>query len=149
MAEEALDAGGQIGEPVGPFRVLDTATRRRAGLVYLIVAVLAAGLILATGVDGMWLTAVFPIVLLAVFQIAGGWKLRVTDMEAIDIASRNASFEVGHGSGTLGFRGWLAKPVWQVLVFAAGPSPDHQALITIDGLTGEVLGSYEEEVPAP
>ncbi len=149
MAEEVLNGGGPTGEPVGPFRVLDTATRRHAGMVYLIVALLAAGIVLVSGVDAMWLTAVLPIVLLASFQIAGGWKLKVTDMQAIAIASEDASFEVGHGSGTLGFRGWLAKPVWQVLVFAAGPAPDHQALITVDGLTGEILGRYEEEVPVP
>ncbi len=149
MAEEVLHGNGLTGEPVGPFRVLDTATRRRAGMVYLIVAAIAAGLVLLTDVDAMWLTAVLPIVFLAGFQFAGGWKLKVTDMQAIAMASEHASFEVGHGSGTLGFRGLLAKPVWQILVFAAGPAPDHQALITVDGLTGEILGSYEEEVLAP
>jgi hypothetical protein len=97
----------------------------------------------------MWLTAVAPLVIFAAFQIAGGWRIKVTDMEAIAIAREQASFEAGHASGTLGFRGWLAKPVWQILVFAAGPAPDKQALITVDGLTGEVLGTYEEEVEEP
>lgn len=97
----------------------------------------------------MWLTVVVPLLAMALFQFVGGWKIRVTDMEAIGIASDHASFAVGHGSGTLGFRGLLAKPVWQVLVFGDGPAPKKQALVTVDGLSGDVLGSYEEDVAVP
>lgn len=144
-----MNGAGPAGEPVGPFRVLDTATRRRAGYVYLVVGLGAALLVVVAEVRVMWLTAVLPLILLAAFQIAGGWRIKVTDMEAIGIASEHASFDVGHGSGTLGFKGWLAKPVWQILVFASGPAPDKQALVTVDGLTGEVLGAYEEDVESP
>lgn len=149
MAEEALNGPHPASEPVVPFRVLDTATRKRAGVVYLVVAALAVMLIVVTRLGTMWLTVVLPLVLVAVLQFAGGWKLRVTDMQALAIASEHASFAVGHASGTLGFRGLLAKPVWQILVFAAGPAPDHQAIVTVDGLTGDVLASHEEAVPVP
>jgi hypothetical protein len=117
--------------------------------VYLAVAGFATLLVLGSGIPAMWLTIVVPIVALAVLQFAGGWRIQVTDMDAVAIASDHASFDVGHGSGTLGFRGALAKPVWQVLVFGDGPAPVKQALVTIDGLSGAVLGSYEEDVPAP
>jgi hypothetical protein len=113
-------------------------------------AVVVAFIVLATGVTLMWLTGCVPLVLLALFQFMGGWKIRVSDMEAIEVASHAPSFEVGHASGSLGFRGWLAKPVWQILVFGAGPgSPTHQAVVTVDGLSGDVLGVYEEEVETP
>jgi len=36
-----------------------------------------------------------------------------------------------------------------VLVFADGAAPDTQALITVDALTSEILGVYEEPVPVP
>jgi hypothetical protein len=129
--------------------VLDTATRRRAAIVYVVVAAFAAGLIVVSGVGAMWITAVAPLLMLAALQVAGGWRMRVKDIEAIRIASEHASFDVGHGSATLGFRGPLAKPVWQVLVFADGPAPDSQALVTVDALSGDVRGSYEEPVPVP
>jgi hypothetical protein len=149
-ANNRSNGKGPMGEPVGPYRVLDTATRRRAGYVYLVMALVVAGIVLITGVDLMWLTGVIPLVVLAGFQFLGGWRIKVTDMEAIEIASHAPSFDVGHASGSLGFRGWLAKPVWQILVFAAGPgSPTHQAVVTVDGLSGEVLGVYEEEVERP
>ena len=149
LTKDRSNGTGPTNQSVGPFRVLDTATRRRAAVVYLGVAALASGLILGSGVAAMWLTIVVPLLAIALFQFVGGWKIRVTDMEAIGIASRHASFDVGHGSGTLGFRGLLAKPVWQVLVFGDGPAPTKQALVTIDGLSGDVLGSYEEDVAVP
>ena len=43
----------------------------------------------------------------------------------------------------------MAKPVWQVLVFSDTPSPDRQALVTVDAISGEVTGLYEESVPLP
>jgi len=113
------------------------------------VAAFTIGLIALSGVGAMWFTAVVPLIMLAGIQVAGGWRMRVKDIEAIRIASDSASFDVGHGSATLGFRGPLAKPVWQVLVFADGPAPDRQALITVDALSGDVRGSYEEPVPVP
>ena len=149
MTSEGAAGNGQIGEPIGPYRVLDTATRRKAAVVYLVVATLAAILVATTGVSAMWFTAVLPLVGMALLQLAGGWRMKVQDVEAIAIASDHASFKVGHGSATLGFSGVLAKPVWQVLVFADGPAPDTQALITVDALTGNVRGSYEESVPVP
>ncbi|MGI9666971.1 MAG: hypothetical protein ACR2N2_07730 [Acidimicrobiia bacterium] len=144
---------GQAFEPthsdVRPFRVLDTRRRRNAGLVYAAMAVVAALLTLAAGVSEMWVTAVGVLALLAGLQFISAWKMTVTDMDAIRIASAETSFAVGHGSATLGYRGLLAKPVWQILVFADTPSPDHQALVTVDAMTGEVTGLYEEPVDAP
>lgn len=137
------------GGPVTPYRRLDTAKRRTAGVVYIAMSGVAAMLVVASGVDAMWLTVVVPLILIALYQFLGGWKLAVTDMESIEKAGDAASFPFGHGSATLGFRGPLAKPVWQVLVFAAGPTPDGQALVTVDGLSGEITGIYEEAVEGP
>jgi len=118
-------------------------------VVYLAIAVICAALILASDTRLMWLTAALPIVAAAGIQFAGSWKMQITDMRAIDIASSAASFPVGHGSATLGYRGFLAKPVWQVLVYADTPSPDHQALVTVDAMSGDVTGRYEEAVDLP
>ena len=134
-------------QDLAPYRVLDTTNRRAAGVVYLVGAAVAAGVVLATGISLMWLTAVLPLVAIAVYQFVAGRHLETSDMEAIDIAFDAAPFDVGHGSATLGFTGPTAKPVWQVLVFEAGPTPGHQALVTVDALTGEVTGTYAEAVP--
>lgn len=134
---------------MAPYRILDTSRRRRAGFVYVGLAAMSAMIVLAVDVPAMWFTGVGALILLAAYQFAGAWTMRVTDMEAIDIASLAASFAVGHGSATLGYRGVLAKPMWQVLVFSDTPSPDRQALVTVDALSGDVTGQYEEAVALP
>lgn len=139
------DSSPEDGDLV-PYRVLDTANRRTAGGVYLVAAGVAGGVVVATGISLMWLTAVLPLLGIALYQFVSGRPLETSDMEAIDIASNAAPFDVGHGSATLGFAGFTAKPVWQVLVFEAGTTPRHQALVTVDALTGEVAGSYSEPV---
>jgi len=143
--EPNLESGSE-GTRLVPHRVLDTANRRAAGAVYVVGALIGAGLILATGVSLMWLTAVLPLLGIAGYQFVAGRRIGASDMEAIQIASDAAPFDVGHASATLGFTGLTAKPVWQVLAFEAGSVPRHQALVTVDALTGEVTGSFAEAV---
>lgn len=132
-----------------PYRKLDTVKRRRAGIVYASMAAGGAAIAAASGIHLLWLTAVAPLLVLAGYQFLGGWRMKVSDMEAITMAGETVSFDVGHGSATLGFRGFRARPVWQVLVFGDGPVPRHQALVTIDAVSSEITGIYEEEVAQP
>ncbi|GMQ93711.1 MAG: hypothetical protein BMS9Abin12_1191 [Acidimicrobiia bacterium] len=145
------EAHGSDSEPreMVPYRVVDTSNRRGAGVVYLAAAGLTAILVTTTGVSLMWLTIVLPLGLLAAYQFVSGRRMKVTDAEAIEIASAAAPFDMGHASATLGFTGFTAKPVWQVLVFESGPAPEHQALVTVDALSGTVTGTYAEAVEAP
>ncbi len=145
MHDDPLSGETQPEGPV-PHRVLDTMNRRWASVVYFGAALVAAGMILVTGVGAMWLTTVVPLLGIGFYHAISGRHIEVADMEAIRLASDAAPFEVGHASATLGFTGLTAKPVWQVLVFESGPTPDHQALITVDGLSGQVTGSYAEAV---
>jgi len=138
--------GAGESEELHPHRLLDTANRRVAGIVYLVAAAVGAALITLTDVNLMWLTAVLPLVVIAAYHFVAGRHLQVHDIEAIEIASAEAPFDVGHASATLGFVGLTARPVWQVLVFEAGDIPRTQALVTVDALTGAVTGSFVEAV---
>jgi len=135
-----------VAEALTPDRLLNTSNRRAAALIYFIVAVFAGAIALVTGVHLMWLSAVLPIAGLGVYHLAAGRRMEVSDMEAIALASNAAPFDAGHASATLGFVGISARPVWQVLVFEAGATPGHQALITVDALSSEVTASYSEAV---
>ncbi len=117
-----------------------------AGVVYLGAAITAVGMVIITDVDAIWLKAVLPLLGIALYHVVAGRRIQVADMEAIQLASDAAPFEVGHGSATLGFTGLTAKPVWQVLVFESGPVPGHQSLVTVDALSGEVTGIFAEAV---
>lgn len=132
-----------------PNRTLDTADRRVAGVVYLVAATAAAGIVLATDISLMWLTAVLPLVAIALYHMATGRRLNVRDNEAITIGSAEVPFAVGHASATLGFVGFGARPVWEVLVFEAGDAPEHQGLVTVDARSGDVIGAFSEPVGTP
>ena len=149
MGDDGPVAPGSDDGAIRPYRILDTAKRRRAGIMYIIMAAVAGVVAASTQIQLMWLTAVVPLVVLAGYQFLGGWKMQVTDMEAIEKASDRVSFATGHGSATLGYRGLRARPVWEVLVYGDGSSPDFQALVTIDAVSGEVTGIYEEPVAQP
>jgi hypothetical protein len=65
----------------------------------------------------------------------------------LEVANRAVAFPVGHASASLGFTGWRARPVWNVLVFSADEPPSERGLVRIDGIDGHVVDSYVEEIP--
>jgi hypothetical protein len=130
---------------VAAYGVPDPARRRRAAVVYASsAAVVALGIGLGLP-SGMWLL-VGALVVCAAYHVAAGWHLAVREHDALDAANRATPFAVGHASAVVGFEGWRSRPVWNVLVFSADDPPSQQGLVRVDGVTGEVLGSYVEEV---
>ncbi|WKZ82781.1 MAG: hypothetical protein QY307_00570 [Acidimicrobiia bacterium] len=135
-----LDAGA-----VGAYAIPDTRRRRRAGLVLLSGAALALAAPLAGLPAGM---AVAGGVLLALgaWSIASAWPIRVLDPEALEIAGRRVGFPVGHSSAAVGFDGWLARPVWNILIFEASDPPSRRALVRVDAVDGRVVEEYVEDL---
>ena len=95
----------------------------------------------------MWVTTVALLVCIAGYHFVGGWKLQVREHRALDVANRAVGFAVGHSSASLGFRGWRARPLWNVLVFSADDPPSRRGLVRIDAISGEVIETYVEAVP--
>jgi len=129
----------------GPYSVPDPARRRRAGMVYLVgAAIVTAGIGFGLP-SGMWVIAAVMILLAGYHQLAG-WHLAVREGDALNAANRAMAFTVGHASAQLGFVGWRARPVWNVLVFSADEPPTIRGLARIDGRTGAVIDQYSEEI---
>ncbi len=132
---------------VGEYHIPDTNRRRRAALVYLVGAVVVAALIVIGRLpNAMWWTAVVVLGVVGVYHLASGWSLAVREEAALETANREVGFPVGHASATLGFGGWRARPVWNVLVFSAEDPPLRQGLVRVDGVDGDVLDSWIEDV---
>lgn len=129
-----------------PYAVPNTARRRRAGIVYLFAAAVTALGILLGLPAGMWLM-VGLFVAIGLYHRIAGWELQIMDGEALEIANRTAEFPAGHASAALNFEGWRARPVWNVLMFSADDPPTQRGLVRVDGINGEVIGSYVEAVP--
>jgi hypothetical protein len=133
---------------LGPYEIPDPARRRRAGVAYFVgAAIIAAGI--AAGLPaGMWVMAAI-LAAIGVYHLAAGHHLEVREAAALTAANRASEYPVGHASAVLGFDGFLARPVWNVLVFSADEPPSRRGLVRVDGRTGDVIETYTEDVPAP
>ena len=122
-----------------------TTRRRNAAWVYLGAAVLAAVAPLAGLPSGMWIIAVI-LAVAAAWHLVAAWRITVLDPEALETANRETDFAVGHASAAVGFDGWRARPVWNVLVFSADDPPTKRGLVRVDAVDGTVVGSYVEDI---
>ena len=132
---------------VGPYSVPDTSRRRRAGVVYFVVAALVAIGLAFDLPTGMWLT-VAALAIIGGYHVWAGTSLRVREQRALEIANQATDFPVGHASAALGFDGFLARPVWNVLVFSADEPPSQRGLVRVSGTDGTVIEHYVEAVTA-
>ena len=111
----------------------------------------AVALLIAAGalVSPMWWTAVAVLIAVGAYHMIASWNLEVREGEALEVTNRTVHFAVGHASASLGFTGWRARPLWNVLVFSADDPPSQRALVMVDGISGDVADSYAEPVPPP
>ncbi len=130
-----------------PYSVPSPRRRMRAGAVYAVFAVLAAGLAFGGLGEGFWLAAV-ALGVIAGYHAIAAWRLPVREGQALELAGGAIGFPVGHASAQVGFTGWRARPVWNVLVFSADDPPSQRGLVRVDGLSGEVVDHYIEDIPA-
>lgn len=128
-----------------PYTIPSTRRRKTAAIVYLSAAALVAGGV-AAGMPAGMLTLAGMLVLLAGWHAASAWRIEILDPEALDIANRATDFPVGHASAAVGFDGWRARPVWNVLVFSADEPPSRRGLVRVDAVTGDVIETYVEDV---
>ncbi len=129
---------------VGPYLFPAPTRRRTAGWVFLVAATITALVI-----EGGWLPAI-GLVGLAVWNFGSAWPLRVDESRALAIAGTVLDFPIGHASAAVTFRGVRSRPRWSVVLYSAEEPPDLRALVVVDAVSGEVVGSpYVEDVPAP
>ena len=131
---------------LGPYTVPNLTRRRRAGAYYLGGAVLV-GLLIAAGLPaGMWPIAGL-LALIGLYHFISAFDLKVADTEALSIANQQSEFPVGHASAAIGFEGWRARPVWNILVFSADDPPSQLGLVRIDAVSGDVKDVLVEDNP--
>lgn len=132
--EEELDSS-----VVGPYRFPDPRRRRIAGVIYLV----TAG---AVAVVAHWAPAA-AIALLGAWHLASAWPLALDQEGALARAAPEVAFPVGHASAAVTFHGWRSRPRWAVILYSATSPPDRRALVTVDAVSGEVIGPpYVEDL---
>lgn len=137
---------------VGPYQFPDNSRRRVPGILYVVLAALAA---LAWWVakdssplvNGGLVAAAVGLALFGVFSITSGWRMQVDETEALKAAQRALGFPVGHASAQQVWRGLRSRPTWRVLCYSADEPPTQRGLVLVDAVDGSVLEHFDEPNP--
>lgn len=137
-------------EFVGPYVFPNNNRRRIAASLY--IALGAIFVLLWLLVDSPQVNAGFAIggaalIAIGAYGMIAGWSLRHDEGDALVAATRSVGFPVGHASAQLGWRGWLSRPTWRILLYSNEPQPERRGLVLIDGYDGEVLDTIVEKNP--
>lgn len=157
----APDAGGELHVPpggdelpedldvtayVGTYAFPDISRRRWIGGIHLAVA---AGGFAAWAVTGAvaWVVAGGVLGATGLYHVLAGWPLRVSEEDALVVASRAVGFPVGHASAQLTWRGLRSRPTWRIVLYSADEPPTKRGLVELDAVDGAVLGDFTEDNP--
>lgn len=135
------------------YTIPNNSRRRLSGAVYVFCGIVFAAVwIVVRGggspfVNAGFLACGIALLALGAHHICTGLDLRIDDKEALVRASDIVGFSVGHASAQLGWRGWLSKPTWKVLLYSNEPQPAKRALVRLDGISGSLVDMLEEDNP--
>jgi len=135
------------------YAIPNNSRRRAAGALYLFIGtVFAATWLVARGADSALLNVGFLAAGLALLALGGhhiltGKELQIDDTDALKLASAAVPFNLGHASAQMGWRGWLSRPTWKVLIYSNEPQPAQRALVRLDGFSGAVVDMLVEDNP--
>lgn len=160
MADGSVSDDGEIrdvlpedlnaAEFVGPYVFPNNNRRRIAAALYLVIG--AVFVLLWLLIDSPLVNAGFglagaALVAVGLYGMLAGWNLRYDENDALVAATRSVGFPIGHASAQLGWRGWLSRPTWRILLYSNEPQPERRGLVLIDGNDGEVLDTIVENNP--
>lgn len=96
-----------------------------------------AGVAIAAGLLAMF----------ALYGIIAGRTMVIDESEALEAASREVGFPIGHASAQQIWRGWLSRPVWRILLYSNENPPSQRGLAVVDGVSGAVIEHFVEDNP--
>lgn len=135
------------------YTIPNNSRRRLSGAVYVFCGIVFAAVwIVVRGSGSPFVNAGFLVCGIALLALGAhhiwtGLDLLIDDKEALVRASNIVGFSVGHASAQLGWRGWLSKPTWKVLLYSDEPQPSKRALVRLDGISGSLVDMLEEDNP--
>lgn len=125
--------------------------RRVPGIMYQVIGVVLVALYLVRG-DGVFVNrglmgAGILLVVFGTYSVVAGWNLNVDERDALVAAVDHVGFPVGHAAAQMGWRCWLSRPTWRVLIYSAEDQPQKRGLIVVDGVNAEVVEALVEDNP--
>jgi hypothetical protein len=143
-----LDATGYV----GPYKFPDNSRRRIPGVLYLGIAAVCV-LVWALWRDDIpyvndgWLWAALALTAAATISITSGWRMHVTETDALVAAQQAVRFPVGHASAQQVWRGLRSRPTWRVLCYSVEDPPRQRGLVLVDAVDGTVIEHLVESNP--
>ena len=142
----------QPGAVVGPYLFPNNNRRRIPGILYLVLAALCVALWVAADgdsvlVNGGFLVAAGILTIAGVYHLVAGWNLEVDERDALVAATSAVGFPVGHASAQMGWRGFLSRPTWRILLYSAEMPPAQRGFVLVDGVDGQVIDYFAEDNP--
>lgn len=126
--------------------------RRVPGYLYVSIALFMAVAAIIWGDDTVfindgWLWAAAILAAFGAYSIVAGWDLKVDERDALVAAVAAVGFPVGHASAQMGWRGWLSRPTWRILLYSADEPPTKRGFVLVDGVDGSVVDAFSEDNP--
>jgi hypothetical protein len=135
-----------------PYLFPNNSRRRIPGALYILIGIGCVALRVISGdgavlVNGGFMVAGIALIVVGLYHLQGGWDLAFDEEHALQAATRQAGFPVGHASAQLGWRGIRSRPTWRILLYSNEASPEHRGLVLVDGVDGEIIDHYIEHNP--
>ncbi len=137
-------------EFVGPYMFPNNNRRRIPAALYIAIGagfVALWALVDSALVNAGWAWGGGALIAIGFYGLIAGWNLAVDENDALVAATGSVGFPVGHASAQLGWRGWLSRPTWRILLYSNELQPERRGLVLIDGNDGEVLDTIVENNP--
>jgi len=148
---DALPEDLNAADYVGPYIFPNNNRRRIPAVLYALLGAGSIALYLFANdsalVNPGLLWGGIGLIAVAVYIFVAGWSLRIDEGDALVTATKTVGFPVGHASAQMGWRGWLSRPTWRILLYSNEPQPERRGLVLIDGYDGEVLDNIVENNP--
>ncbi len=140
-----------VSEYVGPYLFPNNSRRRIPAIIYLSGALVCFVVWAVAGnsplVNGGILVAAIALAAFSAYGFICGRELKLDESEALVIAIGAVGFPVGHASAQMGWRGWLSRPTWRILLYSNEPQPDQRGLVFVDGIDGAVIDQLVQPNP--
>ena len=137
---------------VGVYKFPDNKRRKVTGILYLLVAaVIGTWSVTVSGepvlVNTGLIVGCIAVGLFGLYSLAAGRAFGLYENAALVAANRAVGFPVGHASAQLGWRGFMSRPTWKMLVYSAEDPPLNRGLVLVDAVDGSIVEFYVEENP--
>lgn len=161
--QRPIDAHGEIRDVlpadlnavdnVAPYEFPDNSRRRIPAVLYALISLACIVAWMTTAdatqgtVNGGFAVAAVILAVMAVFSYTSGWKMSVTETDALIEATRAVGFAVGHASAQQVWRGVRSRPTWRIFCYSSEEPPLRRGLVLVDAVNGSIVEILVEDNP--